>query len=190
MARIPNRYGGGARTNLNGLHFEQQTELDEALTLAGYEIYNHVVYRNGYEIGMSVPQNKIYTHFLKPNGIDYAHYNSKAWRPDEAFINYDNRTVYIIEKKFQNGPGSVDEKLPGCHFKKCEYEKLFFPLGYNVEFVYIFNDWFTQHQYRDTLEYIVAMGCHYFFYQLPLDFLGLWIPIHTLFLQVFTLFQH
>ena len=28
MARVPNRYGGGAQTNANGLLFEQTTSLD------------------------------------------------------------------------------------------------------------------------------------------------------------------
>lgn len=173
MARIPNRYGGGAQTNRNGLYFEQTTSLNEALLCAGYEVRNHVVYIDGYEIGMSVPQARIYSHFLEPHGIDYADYNSKAWRPDEAFINYENRTAYIIEKKFQNCPGSVDEKLPSCHFKKWEYEKLFEPLEYDVEFIYIFNDWFRNFKYRDTLEYIEQMGCYYFFNVIPLHILGL-----------------
>ncbi|MCH5251169.1 MAG: hypothetical protein J1E98_14625 [Lachnospiraceae bacterium] len=173
MARTPNRYGGGAQTNRNGLYFEQTTSLNEALICAGYEVRNHVVYIDGYEIGMSVPQTRIYSHFLEPHGIDYADYNSKAWRPDEAFINYENSTAYIIEKKFQNRPGSVDEKLPSCHFKKWEYEKLFEPLEYDVEFIYIFNDWFRAFKYRDTLEYIERMGCYYFYNEIPLYILGL-----------------
>lgn len=173
MARIPNTHGGGAQTNQNGLHFEQTTSLDSALVHAGYEVINHVVYSNGCEIGMSVPQAHIYSDFLKPNGINFADYNSKAWRPDEAFINYDNRTAYIIEKKFQNCAGSVDEKLPSCHFKKWEYEKLFTPLGYHVEFIYIFNDWFKASKYKDTLEYIEHMGCCYFYNEIPLHILGL-----------------
>lgn len=122
---------------------------------------------------MSVPQYRLYSHFLKPSGIDYSNYNSKAWRPDEAFINFGNKTAYILEKKFQNCPGSVDEKLPSCHFKKLEYQKLFTPLRYNVVFIYIFNDWFRQSQYIDTLEYIEQMGCYYFYNSIPLHFLGL-----------------
>lgn len=31
----------------------------------------------------------------------------------------------IIEKKFQHGPGSVDEKLPNCDFKKKCWMSLF-----------------------------------------------------------------
>lgn len=173
MRRNPNTYGGGARTNLNGLHFEQTTSLDDALINAGYNINNCTVYRGNHKIGMSVPQKRLYTYFLNPNGIFYSDFNSKEWRPDEAFINFKNGIAYIIEKKFQNCAGSVDEKLPSCHFKKLEYQKLFTPLGFDVEFIYIFNNWFLDKKYRDTLEYIKCMGCYYFYNEIPLDFLGL-----------------
>lgn len=33
MARVPNKHGGGAQTNRNGLHFEQTTSLNDALFL-------------------------------------------------------------------------------------------------------------------------------------------------------------
>lgn len=173
MSRNPNTHGGGARTNLNGLHFEQTTSLDTALTNAGYDVVDYIVYYNSQKIGMSVPQKKLYTKFLNPKGIFYNDFNSKEWRPDEAFINFKDNTVYIIEKKFQNCTGSVDEKLPGCHFKKLEYQKLFASLGFDVEFIYVFNDWFRNKQYRDTLDYIEFMGCHYFYNEIPLKFLGL-----------------
>lgn len=176
MSRIkPNESGGGANTNKNGLYFEQMTSLNTALTKAGYYIIDNEIYTEPLTqpIGMSVPQKNLYTKFLIPNGIDYKNYNSKEWHPDEAFVNYRDRTVYIIKKKFQNCPGSVDEKLPNCHFKKMEYEKLFSPLNYKVEFIYIFNDWFLKDVYRDTLQYIKYVGCHYFYNYLPLEFIGL-----------------
>ena len=58
MPKSPNTHGGGARTNLNGLHFEQTTSLDDALYSAGYDIINHTVYRGLQQIGMSVPQKR------------------------------------------------------------------------------------------------------------------------------------
>ncbi len=58
MSRTPNTHGGGARTNKNGLHFEQTTSLDNALCNAGYKVTNYEVYRGSQKIGMSVPQNK------------------------------------------------------------------------------------------------------------------------------------
>lgn len=173
MARQPNKAGGGAHTNANGLKFEQTTSLSSALERAGYMLFGNSIYKDGRQIGISAPQKRLYTDFLIPRGIHYEAYNSKEWRPDEAFINFENHTAYIIEKKFQNTPGSVDEKLPNCHFKKLEYQKLFAPLGYRVEFIYVFNDWFKDYKYRDTLEYIEAMGCYYFFNEIPLALLGL-----------------
>ena len=67
----------------------------------------------------------------------------------------------------------MDEKLPNCHFKKWEYQKLFSPLNMWVEYVYLLNDWFRAEQYKDTLDYIELMGCHYFFNEIPLNVLGL-----------------
>ncbi|MCD7883195.1 MAG: hypothetical protein LUI87_05760 [Lachnospiraceae bacterium] len=171
MTRIANKFGGGSRTNANGLYFEQTTSLDDALRNAGYTVEDCCVYRGKEQIGMSVQKRNLYTKFLARKGIDYNAFNSKQWQPDECFINYENQTAFIIEKKFQNSAGSVDEKLPGCHFKKQEYEKLFHPLGYKVEYLYIFNDWFHDPKYLDTLEYIRTMGCYYFFNEVPLNFL-------------------
>lgn len=173
MARQPNKSGGGAQTNANGLLFEQTTSLDAALAKAGYMLMGRKVYDNGVFIGLSVQKYSLYTVFLEPHGVNYKKYNSKKWLPDECFINNTLKTAFIIEKKFQNAAGSVDEKLPGCHFKKLEYEKLFNPIGYKVEYLYVFNDWFLDERYRDTLEYIEKMGCKYYFNYIPLDFLGL-----------------
>ena len=173
MPRQVNRHGGGARTNANGLHFEQTTDLNTALENVGYRVDNGHIYNQNVEIGLSAPKHNIYKNFLEPNKINYKEINSKRWLPDEAFINYQNNTVYIIEKKFQNVSGSVDEKLPGCDFKKKEYEKLFNPLNYQVEFIYVFNDWFKQPEYKDILEYIKNVGCRYFYNEIPLNILGL-----------------
>ena len=54
-----------------------------------------------------------------------------------------------------------------------EYEKLFSPLGYKVQFIYLFNDWFKRDEYKDTKEYIYMMGCYYFFNEIPLNALGI-----------------
>lgn len=173
MPRQANTHGGGARTNANGLHFEQTTSLDSALTSAGYKVRGCEVYDGSRRIGLSVQKHDFYRYFLEPNHIDYTRFNSKKWLPDECYVNLENDTVYIIEKKFQNSSGSVDEKLPNCDFKRKEYEKLCNPLGYEVEYLYVFNNWFTQDIYRDTLEYIESVGCNYFYNEIPLDFLGL-----------------
>ena len=150
MARKENIHGGGAKTNINGLKFEQTTSLDESLTLAGYKVENHEVYYNDVKIGLSVPKYSFYSHFLEPKGIIYTNYISKQWLPDECFVNFDdkNKCVYIIEKKFQKGDGSVDEKIANCDFKKSIYEKLCTPIEFKVQFRYLFNNWFKAPKYK------------------------------------------
>lgn len=115
--RIPTKHGGGSRTNKNGLLFEQITSLDDALEEAGIEVIQHRVFKNNVLIGYSVSKSKLYSIFLKPRGINYKEYNSKQWQPDECFINEQNKFAYIIDKKFQNSSGIVDEKSLGCHLK-------------------------------------------------------------------------
>jgi hypothetical protein len=173
MPRTPNRFGGGARTNANGLYFEQTISLDAALIDAGYIIRGVEVFNENSQIGLSVQKHDFYKYFLELNRIDFTRYNSKKWLPDECFVNLETNMVYIIEKKFQNCAGSVDEKLPNCDFKKKEYKKLCHPIGFNVEYLYVFNNWFMHSVYRDTLEYIEDVGCYYFYNEIPLDFLGL-----------------
>jgi hypothetical protein len=93
--------------------------------------------------------------------------------PDDAIFIIKDKTLYIIEIKFQAVTGSVDEKLQTCDFKNKQYRKLLVPLGISVKYVYILNDWFKKEQYKDVLEYVKSVGCCYFFYELPLSFLGL-----------------
>ena len=82
-----NRYGGGARTNRNGLLFEQETSLEEALINAGYRINNRNVVQdcNGNCLGIIAPKYAFYKRILEPEGIDWQDYISKRLLPDEAF---------------------------------------------------------------------------------------------------------
>jgi hypothetical protein len=84
--------------------------------------------------------------------------------------------VFIIEVKHQEVAGSVDEKLQTCDFKKKQYIKLFSELNYEVEFDYILDDWFKNPKYKDTLDYIISVGCKYYFNYIPLNNLGLPVP--------------
>ncbi len=78
--------------------------------------------------------------------------------------------------KHQEGGGSVDEKLQTCDFKKKQYKKLMAPLNIEVEYIYILDDWFRKPEYKDALDYIISVGCQYYFQYLPLYKLGLPVP--------------
>lgn len=106
-------------------------------------------------------KHRLYNDFLIPEGVNYQEYISSKLLPDDAFIIRD--TCYIIEKKYQQGSGSVDEKLQTFQFKMAQYQKLFSPLGMKVEFYYLLNDWFDAPKYKDILAYIKDNGARYFF---------------------------
>jgi len=168
-----NTHGGGARTNLNGLAFEQNTSLEQALIESGYRVINNRLVYNGDELGIVTSKHGLYRHITEPNRIRWSEILSKKMLPDDLFFNFTNRTVYIIEKKFQNGAGSVDEKLQTCDFKLKQYQRLLASLNVTVRYMYIFNDWFAQEQYNDVKEYIRDVGCSYYFNSIPITELGI-----------------
>ena len=173
MAKIPNTVGGGARTNLNGLQFEGRTDLRDAIRQ--HPIYhldeNDQVIKDNLVVAQYFEKNGLYKKLLEPKGINYRTVISKKLLPDGALLVGD--VLYIIEKKYQAGAGSVDEKLQTCDFKKKQYQKLFTPLGITIEFYYVLNRWFEQESNRDVFEYIRSVGCKYFIEVLPLDEIGL-----------------
>jgi hypothetical protein len=116
-------------------------------------------------------KNGLYKKLLEPRGINYKTVISKKLLPDGALLV--GNTLYIIEKKYQAGAGSVDEKLQTCDFKKKQYQKLFNPLGISVEFYYVLNKWFEQEANCDVFEYIKSVGCKYFIEVLPFEEIGL-----------------
>lgn len=165
---------GGAKTAHSGLRFECRVEMKKLLaSLPGYKITGDTVYFNGGRVAEFYGKNKLYKNLLEPRKIDYSEIISKKLLPDEAILIFTGNTLFIIEIKFQEVAGSVDEKLQTCNFKLQQYRKLLAPLEIAVEYVYILNDWFKKAEYRDVLQYVKSSGCHYFFYELPLKFLGL-----------------
>lgn len=173
MSKLPNKVGGGAQTNINGLHFEQTTELKDVFNNhPSYSVMGDFIFdKSGKHIATLFQKNSLYKRLLEPKGIDYKKYISKKMLPDDGILI--GNTLYIIEKKFQSCAGSVDEKLQTCDFKKKEYSKLMDSLGIQVEYCYFLCDWFKQDQYKDVREYIESVGCRYFFDEIPLSYLQL-----------------
>ncbi|QCR22854.1 PD-(D/E)XK nuclease superfamily protein [Pontibacter sp. SGAir0037] len=164
---------GGANTT-TGLVFEQKTSLESAITkIDGYRVVGSTVYKENTVVGTLLSKGSLYTKLLKPRGIDYKTVISKKLLPDDAYLNHTSNTLYIIEKKYQQGAGSVDEKLQTADFKIKQYRKLLAPLNIEVEFIYVLNDWYLQECYSDVLQYITDVGCSYYFGKIPVEVLGL-----------------
>lgn len=176
MTRKINTVGGGAETNRNGLHFEQTTELKDIFLLhSDFKVIGDDIYtkENNTKVATLYQKHALYKNLLIPKGVDYRNYISKRLLPDDSILIYSTSTLYIIEKKFQHGAGSVDEKLQTCDFKLKEYTRLLAPLNIKVEYCYFLCEWFKREEYKDVKEYIIDVGCHYFFDNIPLSFLNL-----------------
>lgn len=168
--------GKGGGNTITGLNFEKEGDILELLKKQkGYTVKDSVIFYNGKEVAQSYRKHALYR-YLKSRGVDYTKHLSKMLLPDEALYVIVNNTLFIIEMKFQKVAGSVDEKLQTCDFKRKQYAKLMAPLNIEVEYIYILSEWFNSPGYKDVLDYVISVGCQYYFKYLPLQKLGLPVP--------------
>lgn len=168
--------GKGGGNTITGLNFEKETDIIELLkSKKGYKVKSNIIYYQDKEVARSVKKHALYK-YLETQGVDYKKIISKKLLPDEAIYVIINNTLFVIEVKFQKVAGSVDEKLQTCDFKRKQYAKLMAPLNIEVEYIYILSDWFKKPEYKDVLDYIISVGCQYYFKYLPLQKLGLPVP--------------
>lgn len=171
--------GKGGSNTKTGLIFEERVDLINLFqSIEGYSITEtnnnsgFFIYHNGNKVARCFKQHEFYR-FIEEFNIKWKNIISKKLLPDNGLFVIVRDTLFIIEIKFQKVNGSVDEKLQTCDFKRKQYSKLVKELNWKVEYVYILNDWFKQPSYKDTLDYINSMNCHYLFNKIPLKWLGL-----------------
>lgn len=169
---------GGANTG-TGLVFEERVDLINLFNnIEGYSVINTDnrsgarIFYNDHKVARCFKKYEFYR-FLEEFEVDWKKHLSKQLVPDSGLFVIVRDTLFIIEIKFQQVTGSVDEKLQTCDFKRKQYSKLVKDLGWKVEYVYVLNDWFRHDSYKDTLDYIDSMNCHYLFNKIPLSWLGL-----------------
>jgi hypothetical protein len=171
--------GKGGSSTLTGLNFEEKVDfLDLLRGIKGYTVRNSAtkvgleVFFDEKLVARAFKKHDFYR-FLEENGIDWERIISKKLLPDDALLVIVRETLFIIEVKYQQAAGSVDEKLQTCDFKRKQYLKLVQSLELKVEYVYVLSDWFKKPGYKDVLDYINSVNCHYKFNELPLAWLGL-----------------
>ena len=166
---------GGANTK-TGLAFEGRTDILTFLSKQkDYKVLENVIFFQGQEVARTYKKHAFYK-FLAENGINWRTIISKRLLPDDSIFVIIKNTLYIIEVKFQQVAGSVDEKLQTCDFKRKQYQKLLAQLNIDVEYIYILSNWFRKPEYKDVLDYIHSVHCYYYFEYLPLEKIGLPIP--------------
>ena len=163
--------GKGGNKTITGLNFENKVDFLTLLKeIPDYSIGSNPdnvgnnIYYSGELVARCFKKYDFYK-FLDENKIDWK--ISKRLLPDDALLVIIRGTLFIIEVKYQKVAGSVDEKLQTCDFKRKQYLKLVSSIGLKVEYVYVLNDWFKKPEYKDVLNYIHSVNCHYKFNELP-----------------------
>jgi len=164
---------GGANT-ATGLQFEKRVDIAKVFEkVEGYEVKGPDVLFEREKVAELHPKYDLYRWLKQKHGVEWKEKLSKRLLPDDAVFITDTNQLIIVEQKYQETPGSVDEKLQTCDYKRKRYQELVEDLDISVEYIYVFNDWFKQDQYEDTRQYIREVGCEYYFYEIPLAALGL-----------------
>ncbi|PSM51962.1 hypothetical protein CBLAS_0503 [Campylobacter blaseri] len=176
------KHGTGGANTTTGLVFEGKTDLvtflkaqkDYRVEKGKYNQSFDVYFKNNF-VGRILKKHSFYK-FLEEYNINWQDIISKKLLPDDSIFVIVKNTMYIIECKFQQIPGSVDEKLQTCDFKKKQYQKLLSRANIEVEYMYLLSDWFKDSKYKDVLDYIISVRCQYYFEYIPLKKLGLPVP--------------
>ncbi len=173
-----NGIGGG--NTVTGIEFEKEVDILVFLDKKeGYttkkDTIGHKINFNNKTVAYSFRKHELYK-FLEAKNIDWRKIISKKLLPDDVIYVIKENTIFILEVKYQEVEGSVDEKLQTCDFKKKQYQKIFLKLNYKVEYVYILNDWFRKEKYKDVLDYIISVECKYYFNKITFEELGLPVP--------------
>jgi hypothetical protein len=152
---------GGANTNKNGLKFEEVTDLKdryESITTIPRRIGSEVTFKgHSPRTFIKVSKSSLHKYMEK---IDEKNLTLKSAagckKPDEAYIDLERNIVFIIEKKFQQESGSVDEKLQTGCFKQSHFKGMF--PNFKIYYMYCLSDWFKSDEYESVLNYLKDGG--------------------------------
>lgn len=160
---------GGAKTNLNGIKFEEDIYLKQWINKAGYEVNDITCSTKRSELyGIYNKQKKLIAYYGRQGKVYGAlkeligsHFSniyidqilSKKINPDAFILNIEKRTLHIFEKKWQQTPGSVDEKIQTAPFKVEMFTKLLRQFDIKVTYDYILSEYFKSASYRNVKEY-------------------------------------
>ena len=141
---------GGANTNKNGLSYEKLTNLDDMFVIIEKKKYgNRIEYKKKYHM-IQIKRNSLFK-FLEKEIDKNVEKGHGCKNPDECFVDEDKKIIFIIEKKFQNVPGSVCEKIQTSDFKIWQYNRTF--PNYQIVYMYCLSDWF-KNNCKAELEYL------------------------------------
>tara|TARA_B100001758_G_C18361730_1_gene586148 strand:- start:405 stop:1319 length:915 start_codon:yes stop_codon:yes gene_type:complete len=149
---------GGKKTNKNGLSYEDKVKIKENKRYKYTDIINisnkkidvvkidniQFIKANKRKLNIYMKQYKKYKNPC-PDGC-------KILQPDDCYIDEKNKIIYIIEIKYQEMSGSVDEKIQSGPCKRYSYNRLY--PKYNIKYCYCLNNWYKSEKYYLPREFL------------------------------------
>jgi len=157
---------GGSRTNETGLNFEEQANISE-----------HYEQRTKQEIGETIKFKQGDIPFLRLRKHDLRKWTKMLPKdeyndipksagtilPDDCYVDTINKLMIILEKKFQQGSGSVIEKLQSPKDKVRNLSERY--IGYRVHYIYWLSEWYDTNAEaelmyfrRDKIQYVIGFS--------------------------------
>jgi hypothetical protein len=153
---------GGAETNVSGLSFEMQTCNQMNLVKQGFSKVIMSKGKSTYYLKYSFDDLQVEIYYASKKGFTrliQTLFDVSIFRePDEAYIIHylvdDKYDVKIIEKKNQNTPGSVEDKLLAGNTIRKIYQKLL-PNKCHVSYAFCISDYLKKNFTSDIVKYKV-----------------------------------
>ena len=144
---------GGANTNVQGLQFEKRTDLTDFFQIVK-EI--PITEKQSAKIGTFIGHNKeliqlqqsgffkymIQTDYITEDFVKSNKLVHGGKKPDDAYVNHQDKTIIIIEKKMQSCSGSVCEKLGAAVCKLWSYQRAF--EEFTIKYCFVLSKWFRK----------------------------------------------
>ena len=135
---------GGAKTNKNGLKFEELTSLEsEYETSTAIENGQLITFLGSDKKYVSIKKTKVFKYMAANNKMDT---NVKKMHGcknfDGCYIDEEAKIMFIKEDKYQQVGGSICEKTQTPHAKNWQLERTF--PEYKIVYMYVLSDWFRK----------------------------------------------
>ena len=136
---------GGSNTNKNGLTYEKEKDLSsEYEVIERMQICEKIRFKSSPNKTLITGKKSEFKKYLKSSESDIPDFIRKGIhgtkRPDKWFISDNN--IFIVELKFQQGGGSVCEKLQ-TPMQKIRNLKDRYP-GKKIHYIYGLHEWFRE----------------------------------------------
>jgi hypothetical protein len=131
---------GGANTNANGLSFEDATEPQEFYEVLKKCKHHQEIRFHDCQKTYILTKRAGFSNYMGENMDKTIEALHGAKQPDETYIDEEEKVVFIIEKKFQQTSGSVNEKLQTYPNKIRNYQRRI--PDYKIVYVYCLAEWF------------------------------------------------